>query len=77
MTNFNFPIRNVDALVDEFMRSRRERLSVINLDDSVRAVRIEIPDAPYTDQELASIIASKASAYGFAIDFDREESHAG
>lgn len=72
MTTFHFPNRNIEALADEFVRSRSDRASTISLQDGIRALRTLLPDAPLSDQEVAAIIAGRAVEHGLAVDFDHQ-----
>jgi hypothetical protein len=62
--------RVLSNIVDEYVRSRKNRDWPISVASAVRAVRYISPSPGVSDAELASTIAAAAIAQGRNVDFD-------
>jgi hypothetical protein len=70
MITIGFEARVLSNIVDEYVRSRKNRDWPISVASAVRAVRYISPSPGVSDTELASTIAAAAIAQGRNVDFD-------
>lgn len=61
---------SIEELADQYARSRKDRFRPVSMAAALRAIRILVPDCPWTDRELADLVAAKAIQYGHAVEFD-------
>lgn len=70
MTVVKFPPRTFQSLVGQYVQSRTRRKSAISTTAAIRAIRAVMPGSPYSDREMATIIAREAVLHGYAVFFD-------
>ncbi len=70
MAIVNLQSRSIEALAEDYARSRSSRRRPVSIAAAIRAIRTVAPDTSLNDKELANIIAECAARYGHAVDFD-------
>ncbi len=62
--------RSIEALAEDYARSRREGAGPVSITAAVRAIRMVAPDMTHTDSDVANIVAAWVVRYGHSVDFD-------
>ncbi len=70
MAVVNLQARSIETLAEDYARSRGSRRRPVSIVAAIRAIRTVAPDTPFSDKELANIIAACAVRYGHAVEFD-------
>lgn len=70
MTSTQFHVPSVEALADEYARTRKRHSRPVSMAAAIRAIRTLSPRELCSDKELANIIAACAIRYGHTVDFD-------
>lgn len=73
MEIIGFQKRVLDNVVDEYVRTRKNKDWPISVASAVKAVRYVSPSPGISDRELASAIVASAIAQGRNVAFDMTE----
>lgn len=62
--------RSIQDVVDQYIASRRSKLTPISTADATRAIKSVLPTSSVSDRELENLIALAAVHRGLALHFD-------
>ncbi|WP_312798057.1 hypothetical protein [Tianweitania sp.] len=64
------PSRSIQDVVDQYLLSRRSKLSAISTADATRAIKSVLPASSASDREIEDLIVASAAHRGMALHFD-------
>lgn len=64
------PNRSIQDVVEQYLLSRRSKLSAISTADATRAIKSVMPASLASDKEIEDLIVVAASHRGLALHFD-------
>ncbi len=64
------PYRNIRDVVDQYLVSRRSKLSAISTAEATRAIQSVLPASLASDQEIVDLLVAAAGHRGLALHFD-------
>lgn len=62
--------RSIQDVVDQYILSRRSKLSAISTADATRAIKSVLPTTSATDREIENLVVTAASHRGLALHLD-------
>jgi hypothetical protein len=64
------PNRSIQHVVDQYILSRRSKLSAISTADATRAIKSVLPASSASDREIEDLIVAAAVHRGLALHLD-------
>lgn len=64
------PNRSIQDVVEQYLLSRRSKMSAISTADATRAIKLVLPASSASDREIEDMIVTAAVHRGLALHFD-------
>lgn len=64
------PSRSIKDVVDQYLLSRRSKMSAISTADATRAIKSVLPASSASDREIEDLIVAAAALRGMALHLD-------